>query len=40
MELHRASFVMTLEENKNILSKKIYYFYLTQLVDGARFIYG
>ena len=26
MELHRASFVMTLEENKNILSKKIFIF--------------
>ena len=39
MELHRASFVMTLEENKNILSKN-YYFYLTQLVGGARLFYG
>jgi hypothetical protein len=29
MELHRASFVMTLEENKNILSKKILFLFDT-----------
>jgi hypothetical protein len=29
MELHRASFVMTLEENKNILSKKLLFLFDT-----------
>jgi hypothetical protein len=29
MELHRASFAMTLEENKNILSKKLLFLFDT-----------
>ena len=29
MELHRGSFVMTLEENKNILSKKLLFLFDT-----------